>query len=72
MNTYTVPVTPAGGHHVGTVEAADATDAVFQLKTQLLLNTMECELVSRGQVHFEQVDRSQVALAPYFADLGLV
>lgn len=71
MNTYTVLVyvVPADGHHVGTVEAVDATDAVIQLRTQLLLKAQECELVAviRGQVHIELVDSSQVALAPYCA-----
>jgi len=69
MNTYTVLVyvVPAGGHLVGTVEAVDATDAVIQLRTKLLLKAQECELVAviRGQVHVELVDCSQVALAPY-------
>jgi|CXWL01.1.fsa_nt_gi hypothetical protein len=71
MNTYTVIVyvVPAGGHHVGTVVAANATDAVTRLREQLLLETHQCELVGviAGRVHFELVDCAQVALAPYCA-----
>jgi hypothetical protein len=71
MNTYTVIVyvVPAGGHHVGTVAATDATDAVVRLREQLLLESHQCELVGviAGKVCFELVDCSQVALAPYCA-----
>jgi hypothetical protein len=71
MGTYTVIVyvVPAGGHHVGTVDATDATDAVVRLREQLLLEVDQCELVGviAGQVHFALVDCAQVALAPYCA-----
>ena len=69
MNLYTVIVyvLPSGSHHVETLEAGDATEAVVRLREQMLLAKEECELVAVacGRVQFECVDAAHVALAPY-------
>ena len=69
MKTYTiiVYVVPAGGHHVESLDAIDATDAVIRLRTRLDLAPAECEVVAVacGLLHFEPVDSAQIALAPY-------
>ncbi len=69
MNTYTVVayVLPAGAHHVETLDANDPTDAAIRIREKLLLDKPGFEVVAviRGAVHFELVDASAVALAPY-------
>lgn len=58
---------PAGGHHVETVEASDATAAVVELREKLNLEFQEFEVVGviEGKANFAQVDHKLVALAPY-------
>jgi len=71
MNTYTVIAytMPAGGHHIESLAAADATDAVIRLREKLALAIDELEVVAvvSGALNFELVDATRVALAPYSA-----
>ena len=71
MNTYTVFAynLPAGGHHVESLAADDATDAVIRLREKLALAMGELEVVAvvSGTLSFERVDHTRVALAPYSA-----
>ncbi len=72
MNTYTIfaYIIPAGGHHVETVTATDASTAALQLRARLGLAMREFEVVAvvRGAVMFEPVDEKQFALAPFSPD----
>jgi len=69
MNTYTVIAydVPAGGHHIETITAADATAAALQLRANLGHTSADLEIVAVviGTVRFALVDASLVALAPY-------
>jgi hypothetical protein len=69
MNTYTVIayVVPEGGHHIETIEAADATAAAIQLREKhgFKLREFEVVAVAKGRLEFEVVDDKQLALAPY-------
>lgn len=69
MNTYTVIAYDvlAGGHHIETFTAADATAAALQLRAQLGHTHTDLEIVAvaEGGVKFAPLDASLVALAPY-------
>ena len=71
MKTYTVLAYDllAGGHHVESLAADDATDAVIRLREKLTLTIGELEVVAvvSGTLAFEFVDATRVALAPYSA-----
>ena len=71
MKTYTVLAynLPAGGHHIESLAATDATDAVLRLRAKLALviNELEVVAVVSGTLDFELVDAARVALAPYSA-----
>ena len=71
MKTYTVVAysLPAGGHHVESLAADDATDAVIRLREKLSLAMGDLEVVAvvNGTLNFELVDATRVALAPYSA-----
>lgn len=74
MNTFTVIafVLPAGAHHLETIEALDATDAVIRVREKLLLDLDALEVVAviRGAVRFELVDATAVALAAHCPTSG--
>lgn len=69
MNTYTVFAydAPAGGHHIETFTATDATNAALQLRAKLGHTPADLEIVAVaiGPVRFALIDASLVALAPY-------
>ncbi len=68
MKTYTVIAynLPAGGHHIESLAADDATDAVIRLREKLSLAIGDLEVVAvvNGPLSFELVDATRVALAP--------
>ncbi len=72
MPTFTVfaYVVPAGGHHVATITAPDATAAAIALRETLQLAGHEFEVVAvaHGAVAFAPVDERMLALAPHTAD----
>lgn len=69
MNTYTVIAydVMAGGHHIETFTATDATDAALQLRAKLghVHADLEIVAVAEGVLRFALLDASLVALAPY-------
>ena len=64
MNTYTVI---AGGHHIETFSATDATSTALQLRAKLGHTHADFEIVAGaiGTIRFALLDASLVALAPY-------
>lgn len=60
---------PEGGHHVETIQAADATAAAVAIRERLGLKREEFEVVAvaRRAVAFEVVDEKRLTLAPYSA-----
>lgn len=74
MNTFTVIafVLPASAHHLESIEAIDATDAVIRVREKLLLDQDAFEVVAviRGAVHFELMDATAVVLAAHCPTCG--